>query len=350
MKKNRIILLITLLLAIVAIIVIATQSSNTLRNKNNDFAIEDSSFVTKIFLSDKNHHSTLLKKVEPGNWTVNDKYSARPDLVNLLLYTLTHIDIKSPISKAAHDNTVKRLSAIGVKVEVYQMAYHINIFGKLKMFPYEKLVKTYYVGDATMDNMGTYMVMEDSQEPYITFLPGFNGYISRQYTPVEAEWRSHKIVSLSINQIKSIQYEDIEDPKQSYIIQRNGREFGLMQLMSKQSIPLFDTLKVVDLFTSFKTLNFEDALNELNKTYKDTITAQKPFNILTITDVNGVVQTVKAFKKPNFTGEVDASGQIFVYDRDRFYALINGDKDFVLCQYFVFDRMLKPLSFFMPAQ
>ncbi|MEI8204647.1 MAG: DUF4340 domain-containing protein [Bacteroidota bacterium] len=350
MKKNRIAILIILLLAIVATIIIVTRSTNTLRNKNNDFAIEDSSLVTKIFLSDKNHHSTLLKKIEPGNWTVNDKYAARPDLVNLLLYTLTHIDVKSPISKAAHDNTVKRLSAIGVKVEVYQMTYHINIFGKLKMFPYEKLIKTYYVGDATMDNMGTYMLMEDSKEPYITFLPGFNGYISRQYTPVEAEWRSHKIVSLSINQIKSIQYEDKEDPKQSYLIQRNGRQFGMMQLLSQKFIPEFDTLKVVDLFTSFKNLNFEDALNELNRSFKDTIIAQKPFNVLTITDVDGNVQTIKAFKKPNFTGEVDVSGQVFLFDRDRFYALINKDKDFVLCQYFVFDRMLKPLSYFLQAQ
>ena len=58
MKKNRIILLITLLLAIVAIIVIATQSSNTLRNKNNDFAIEDSSIVTKIFLLVHFRHGT----------------------------------------------------------------------------------------------------------------------------------------------------------------------------------------------------------------------------------------------------------------------------------------------------
>ncbi len=347
MKKNRVILIITLLLAIITGIIITTHSSNTMRNNSNDFAIDDSSLVTKIFLSDKNHHSTLLKKIEPGNWTVNDKYPARPDLVNLLLYTLTHVDIKAPVSKNAHDNTVKRLSAIGVKVEIYQMAYRINLFNKIKWFPYEKLVKTYYVGDATMDNMGTYMLMENSEEPYITFLPGLNGYVSRQYTPVDNEWRSHKIMSLSINDIKSIQYEDFEDPKQSYVVKRNGRQFGMLQLISKQVVASFDTLKVVDMFTSFKNLNFETELNELNRSFKDTIIAQRPFNVLTVTDGINVNYVVKAFKRPNFNGDVDVDGKVYPFDRDRFYALVNQDKDFVSCQYFAFDKILKPLSFFL---
>ena len=350
MKKNKLILIVTIVLALIAAVILATHSSNTMKNRSNDFAIEDSSLVTKVFLSDKNRHSSLLKKIEPGNWTVNEKFPARPDLVNLLLYTLTHVDVKAPVSKNAHDNTVKRLAAIGVKVEIYQMAYRINLFNKIKFFPYEKLVKTYYVGDATMDNMGTYMLMEDSQEPYITFLPGLNGYVSRQYTPVEAEWRSHKILSLSINEIKSVQYDDFTDPNQSYVIQRNSHQFSMLQLNSKQNVPEFDTLKVVDLFTSFKNLNYEENLSELNKSFRDTIIAMKPFVVLTVTDVNGVSQVIKAFKKPNFNQELDVDGKVYPFDRDRFYALINQDKDFVLCQYFVFDRMLKPLGFFLNQQ
>jgi hypothetical protein len=33
-------------------------------------------------------------------------------------------------------------------------------------------------------------------------------------------------------------------------------------------------------------------------------------------------------------------------DRDRFYALINNGEDFVLMQYYTFDKILYPLSYY----
>jgi len=45
--------------------------------------------------------------------------------------------------------------------------------------------------------------------------------------------------------------------------------------------------------------------------------------------------------------EIDVfDGSTVFFDRDRMYALINDDEDFVLIQYFVFDKILRPLSFF----
>ena len=71
------------------------------------------------------------------------------------------VEMKAPV-KTAHDNIVKLMAGKSTKVEIYQ--------GRKK-------VKTYYVSDATKDNVGTY-VIDGSSAPYICHIPGF--WISNQ--------------------------------------------------------------------------------------------------------------------------------------------------------------------------
>jgi hypothetical protein len=51
------------------------------------------------------------------------------------------------------------------------------------------------------------------------------------------------------------------------------------------------------------------------------------------------------FKKKSIPESVaEAYDMLVPIDHDRFYALINDGQDFVLMQYYVFDRVLYPLS------
>ena len=47
----------------------------------------------------------------------------------------------------------------------------------------------------------------------------------------------------------------------------------------------------------------------------------------------------------------DATPNELPYNRDRFYAVLNGNKhNLVQCQYYHFDRQLQPLSYFLKRQ
>jgi len=59
-----------------------------------------------------------------------------------------------------------------------------------------------------------------------------------------------------------------------------------------------------------------------------------------------VSKTIRTFFKEGY-GDVDVNGNEIPYDLDRFYALVNDGEDFVLAQYFAFDRVLRPRSFFI---
>jgi hypothetical protein len=88
-------------------------------------------------------------------------------------------------------------------------------------------------------------------------------------------------------------------------------------------------------------------LDEIDPHRRDSIIHSPPRNIITLIGSDGDSTVLKAFSKPNDDKRYDLEGKIYVLDLDRAYALVNNDRDFVLIQYFVFDKVLKPLSYFI---
>ena len=348
MKRNKITIIIALILSVIAAFYTFTDRNGTFSKELSNFAIEDSNNVTRLFLTDKSNRKVDVIKIAPGNWTLNKNYKARNEVVEFFLKTMLNIEVKQPVPKAAHNNVVKRLASSSVKVEIYAKAYRIDLFGKIKLFSYEKCIKTFYVGGATQDNMGTYMLMEDSKTPFITHIPGFRGYLSSRFSSLEDDWRDPTIFNQKLSEIKSVTLNNLFDPSQSYSIYNNGnRTFNLKSLINNNMIQSYDTNKVIEYMASFSGIKFESLLNNLDKKRRDSIVNSMPFHILTLTDIQGKSFVMKTFHKRSNPGELDEMNNPILFDRDRLYALINNDKDFVLIQFFVCDKILRPLNYFV---
>lgn len=347
MKNNRFALILLLVLIILAVVVIVTRSSkSTLDDKNAQFAVEDTASVSKIFLADKNNNTVLLTRDTSGIWMVNKNYKASKGAMEILMKTIYAIDVKSPIAKKSHDNYIKSIASRSVKVEIYQQVYRINLFNKIKLFKHEKCTRTYYVGFDTQDNAGTVMLMEGSEVPYVIYIPGFNGFLSTRYSSFEKDWRDHTVFNIRYSDIKSITMRFPSDPENSFKAEKKGpKEFFVKSLANDQAVMDFDTVKMLDLFASFVNLRHELFINDLPK--KDSIIKSTPFQILTIEDYKGQTYSIKTFHKRSVdNSDTDPYYNFSPYDRDRFYALINNDKDFVLMQFFVFDNVIRPLAFY----
>ena len=98
--------------------------------------------------------------------------------------------------------------------------------------------------------------------------------------------------------------------------------------------------------SGFRNLSYEALLNDMNKIQKDSILASQPFIIISLTDTAGVTKTIKTYHKQGPAGQTDPHGIPLPYDLDRLYALVNDGKDFTLIQYFTFDKVLRPRTFF----
>lgn len=348
MKKNRYFILAVLLLAVITAVLMLTRSETTFRRSLSDFAIDDTSNVTKIFMADKNNNTLKLTRIEPGKWMVDDTYPAEKQTVNMLLSTMLNLQVKAPVAFTARNNIIKQLAVNSVKVEIYQWKYRINLFGKIRFFPHERLTKVYYVGGATQSNRGSFMLMANSSEPFITYLPGLRGFVSPRYMPIEKYWRDYTVFRKNLPEIASVKLEFPADPEQSFLVKNDhNRKVELISLQDNREIPDFDTLRVMNFLTSFSKIDFEALVNDMDKHKKDSIVSSRPFHILTLTDTNGVNTTIKTYHKPSSPGDVDENGNPAPYDLDRLYALVDNGQDLTLIQFLVFDRILHPKSYYL---
>lgn len=338
-KKNRILIILVIVLGSLSIWLVVNKSKGTIKEALKDFAIADTGSITKIFLADKNKRTVTLEKIAPGKWTVNSKYSARPDAIRTLLYTMKAMEVKSPVGKKAVDNVVKDLAAGGVKVEVYKG---------------DELIKLYYVGGETPDLLGTYMLLADpetrvnSSVPFVMYIPGFDGFLTTRYFVSEQEWRQQHVFTYYPPDIKNVKVEFPSTPNDGFQInQIRDNKFEVIALSSGSATATLDTLSARQYISYFQNLQYE-IIEKLDKHYTDSILKTKPFNIITVTNKKNEQNKVSFYYKKPAEGALDEKGNIAVYDPERVHAVINNGADFVTVQYYVFGKIFQPIGYFSP--
>lgn len=354
-KRNLIIIAAVVVVCLVALIVVKHNGRSSTLEQN--YHIEDVNAVTKLYLVDKQDNQVLLTRLEGGvgdsAWMVDNQFYASGAKVDLLLETLHTMRLRQPVNKAAAGNVVKALSAKSIKVEVYQNRYLIKWFrGKFKLFPHEKLTATYYIGHETQDMMGTYAFRDGDKAPVILYIPGFRGFISPRFITDPVLWRSHRIVDLNVQEIERIQVEIPAMPEESFAVVRKGDGFAFELLASHQFTPGFDSARVGQLLSSFSELNFDEYAQAVHQVEKDSTFTKQPRTILSITDVSGKTRVMKTYMKyvnPEDAKAMPDTTMYQVFDMNRLYAILD-DKDTVLIQYYVFDNILQPASFFLGKQ
>ena len=348
MKKYRASLILLAVLTLVATFLLIKNSGGTFRKKDNSFAISDTSSVTKFFLSDKNNNSVTLTRSANGTWILNGKYEVNPTMIEVMLNTFISIQPKAPIARGTRNTIIRMMAGKSVKAEIYQRVYRINIFDKVKLFPHEKLTRTYYVGDPTMDNSGTFMLMEGSENPSIVNIPGFRGFVGSRYSVMEGDWRSHSVFSIRVPEIQSVSVSFSERPQHSYrITNQNDEKFTITSLFDNKDIANFDTTKVVGFLSMFRNLNYERVLDEMKATKRDSILSIPPTNEIVLVDKLGKTHSLKMWKRKADIGQLDLDGNQAVWDLERMYALMNNSEFMVSLQYFSFNDVLAPLPWFV---
>ena len=348
MKKKNIILIVVVAVIAIASLFIALRGSRKATFEQN-YHIKDIASVTKIFIADKQEQQVLLSRIGDSVWLVDEQYEASQPMVDLLLETLNTMRIRQQVNRAAIPNIIKDLSSHAIKVEVYQRVPRINWFGgKLKLFPHEKLTNTYFVGRETQDQMASYMFREGDKVPFVIHIPGFRGFLAPRFVADPIKWRSHQIVDLNVREIERVELEIPNKPEESFAIQRVGEGFDFL-LQGTKKMPYFDTAKVAQMLSGFTYLNFDEFASIVPNSFADSCVSGTPRTVLRIIDTAGHATELRTYIKYENPEDISAMPDpdlYEVFDMDRLYAIVDS-KDTVLIQYFIFDNILQPASYFL---
>ena len=125
MKKRNIILVAAVAVVAIVALVIALRGSRK-STFPQDYHIEDTASITRIFIADKQNQHVLLSRTTDSTWLVDNQYTANKPMVDLLLETLNTMRIRQQVNRAAVPTINKDLAAHAIKVEVYQRKPFIN--------------------------------------------------------------------------------------------------------------------------------------------------------------------------------------------------------------------------------
>lgn len=343
-QKNLIGLLSIIILITISLVVVFSQKSSTIEQ---NFHIKDTNKITKIVIEDREKNISKVVK-QDSIWMVNDKFQASPLMVSTMLETLREMRIREPVAKAAHENIIKQLSARNTRIDVYTESYLINL-GFIKLFKREKLEKSIYIGNETMDNTGTFMLIKGTKNPCVIHIPNFRGYLSSRFTAVENDWKMHTIFKYKPQDIASIKVEIPDYPQEGFELYAEENTFHIKRLADGELLKDFDTLKVTAFISSFFELNFENIATNIPQIHKDTIFSKNPSFVFTVKDKAGKEKKLKTFIKMNegtWVSENDKTNFYEIFDINRMYGLMDGNSDTLILQYFTFDNIIKPVSYF----
>ena len=284
-----------------------------------EFLVEDTLSINKIFIADRKNNTITLQR-KTNYWDVNSKYIARKDAIQTLLGTIKNIKIQRTVSNSQFERVIKNMSSSGVKVEIYT--------GMQTPF------KTYTVGTSTPNHLGSYMLLEGDDEPFVLHLPGFNGYLAPRYgiqanAINERTWRTTNVFQIKASDISEISIKHIEDEEKSFSVKINTDKDIKVLNNSNKEVKYIDN-NIYKLLNSFQELNCE--AYKPSEKYK--LELADPLHIMTVTH-NNQTDTLRTFRmreKENRSKENN-------YTVERYYATLN-DGDLMIIQLYVFNKVL----------
>ena len=346
MKKNIILLLVLVGLAIAAGVVYFQSHTSTIADEPlTDFAIEDTSKVTKIVITDHFGKAATIERV-PGErlWLLNGKLKAREDAVNLILKTFNRIRVRGNVSDAARETNLKLLAASSKRVEIFTGG--------------DEPTKIWYVGSPTADHTGTIMLLEipeigRSEDPYIMHMEGFTGFLSTRFFTDEMEWRYTGIFEyphLEVSKVRMINHMNPADSWEVRFAGGNALELWSCNAegISDRKATRFDTLAVKNELLLFKKVHVESFNTQLSAHESDSILKTMSNYTLEVVDNSGKSTSIDLRLRPAIKSIEDEYGNIIPFDLDYFWG-VTDDGEVAMAQSFNFSPLLTPISSFSPV-
>ena len=267
-------------------------------------------------------------------WTLGTGECVQQHMIATFLETFMYVSVKSPVPEGAVVNMNEQIMLHHKKVEIYQNG---------------KVSKTWYVGNPTQDHLGTYMLLKDpekgkSPEPFIMFLPNMNGNLLDRFSTNHLDYVCSDIFiydPLNINTIDVLIPDSTE--LNFKIVALDNNTFELFN--NELKVDNFDTAKVRSYITSYRKVHFTHHNRTADQNQIDSLKNSTPYYVISVTDKKGDENKINAhLKSPGFN-RFDFNGDLMEYDQDNLWVFTRYD-ELTVCQYHVFDKLLRDINFF----
>lgn len=337
--KNWIGILILLLLGVFAWILLSdVKLFEKSGGPMKDFAIADTAKVDQIFISEPSGKKILLTRRGYPNWTVEGRYPARPDGIQLILKTLHDIKILSTVSKTTLPRVIARMASSSKKVEFY-------LDGQ------KNPEKVWYIGDGTFSRVGTYMLLEKegvkSTEPFITHLLMERGTLDSRFFADSIVWKDRIVLKCNPKEIQEISILHKYDTATSYSLTKIGEADFMVKNLETGEEQTVNPDLAIPYFKKFQAIYYEYIDQKSPKAQLDSIYASEPRHQIKILFANGEQFEMETYNIP-VRSDATLNDQPIDYHPERMYVRSSYMKgaSHPIVQNLTFDPLISNYRFF----
>lgn len=326
MNRNRIyIVLLVALLVITGVLYYQRGGSGSIKSELKSFAVEDTATIDKIVLSDKQGKVLVLSKKNKA-WFANDSIAVRRDMIKILLETIKRVEVKAPVNKAMRSNLMKQLATGAIQVEVYTDG---------------DLERKYFVGGPTMDGFGTFMLLDGADDPFITHIPGFEGYLTVRFNTNALVWRDREIFRYAPQNIKIVRIEYPQNKQSSFTLKIEGKDYvNLSNDAGDTASGKINGEFLRKYLVGYADIQYENMVDPSKiPNLDELLSAENLLATITVYDKEGQKRTVELFKRYFDGVKFLPKSEEYDFDRDRVFVRLNG-KTLYNGQYVVFNKLI----------
>jgi hypothetical protein len=302
-KQNLILLLILIAVSLAYYFFVYKKGDSTLDPDEVGFAVPDTAAIQSIRFVRKSgdvKQAELMLTRDGNTWRVNDKYPAVQAKVDILLQTLKLIEVREPILEQAKQNMLSLLKQENTEVEIRMQ---------------DNTVKRYFVGTHTPDHKGTFMLLQGADNMYVTYIPGFTGYLNSRYSSLEDDWRELLLFAANPETVESVSVQ-----------YREGQGSFRLHRGSKSADWAFEGLKDstgIDAYIrGFGKIIAESRAEKYYPGKKEELSAQAADVVFSIKNFGAPVYTLKLWyrtDKPDFYFGLPQSVDAELYNLQQFH-------------------------------
>lgn len=320
---NKILIRSLLLFIVIGLVLLILLFRSPFNKTKNTFASEPKEEITKIELTGEGKKLFLEKKGE--SWWINGKSEARKSGVLFILRILKEIKIKSSVSNELFAGEITGKNIAPVKVKVFEKS---------------RLVKTFLVFKTRSNIYGNIMKIKESSNPFIVYVPGYEGDIGSGFILNELFWQPYTVFNLLPSEISSIRLENLSDTTSSFTILNRDNHYLLSGAFG--NLTGWDSSLVVRYISYFAWVPFESWAFEIGATEKKSIEAQQPLYRITINTTTGRKRVLTLW------GMMTVKGGDKEIDTDRLLGKTEEKDELFIVRYFDIDPLIKKISYFFP--
>lgn len=314
--------------------------------RERDFRIKREMQVVRVEMTNENQQRVTLEKKAQG-WVLNNNYPANEAAVEDLLATMRNLIVRFPVPLSQRQAVTQGFEQKGIEVDVFVKRYIIPLPGNTGLFARQRKARSIIVGEDTPDRQGTFMMLQQAENPFVVQVPGMAGGLREIFLPEEHLWRDPVLINLSPDNISEVKVIWPMDTVESFILRSENSSIEIFSSYSKQAIEKekINHGRVENFLGGFTELYYEKMISGQAQAELDSMMFDLPFVILEIKQKGGQQATL-AFHRRMQPDDSALQAVDSPYDPNRFYIRI-AEGQYAMGQYFVFGRVMRKLSFFL---